>query len=147
MTVWFEGNSEIGCNIELVKHAFENHGEHFVGIAGLMPGLTSVELVEQGSDSVTIKTNEGLMTRTSISKRMDADRVVVEFDEEYKAGSMVTTKSHFLDEFVPSDTGVTHRLVMSDVEAPGFLGFFYQKLGSSKTGNAFLTAYKTYLEK
>jgi hypothetical protein len=24
-----------------------------------MPGLTSVELVEQGSDSVTIRTNEG----------------------------------------------------------------------------------------
>jgi len=36
---------------------------------------------------------------------------------------------------------------MSDVEAPGFLGFFYQRFGSSKTGNAFLAAYKVHFEK
>ena len=35
---------------------------------------------------------------------------------------------------------------MSDVEAPGFLGFFYQRFGSSKMGNAFLAAYKGHLE-
>ena len=112
-----------------------------------MPGLTSVELVEQGDGSVTIKTNEGLMKRTNIDKRIEADRVVVEFDERYEAGSKVTTTSHFSDEFTASETGVTYRLVMSDVEAPGFLGFFYQRFGSSKTGNAFLTACKTHFEK
>ncbi len=36
------------------------------------------------------------------------------------------------------------RLVMTEVDAPGFLGFFCQKLGSSETGNAFLTACKIY---
>jgi hypothetical protein len=112
-----------------------------------MPGLTSVELVDQGSDSVTIKTNEGLMKRTNISKRIEAERVVVEFDEEYQAGSRVTTKSHFLDEFATSDTGVKHRIVMSGVEAPGLLGFFYRKFGSSNIGNAFLASYKAYFEK
>ena len=35
---------------------------------------------------------------------------------------------------------------MSDVAAPGILGFMYRKFGSSKMGNAFLVAYKTYLE-
>ena len=147
MSVWFEGSNEIECNIQQVKHALENHGEHYVGVISLMPGLTSVELVEQGSDFVTIKTNEGLMKRTNISKRIEAESVVVEFDEEYQAGSMVTAKSHFLDEFTTSDTGVKHRTVMSDVEAPGFLGFFYRNFGKSNIGNAFLKSYKTYFEK
>jgi hypothetical protein len=111
-----------------------------------MPGMTSVELVDQGSDFVTIKTNEGLMKRTNISKRGEGDGVVVEFDEVYEAGSKVTATSHFSESFTASDAGVTYRLTMSNVEAPGFLGFFYSKFGSSKTGNAFLSAYKTYFE-
>ena len=146
MSVWFEGSSQIACNIQQVKHALENHGAHYAGVISLMPGLTSVELVEQGGDFVTIKTNEGLMKRTNFSKRIEAKRVVVEFDEEYQAGSKVTTKSHFLDEFTTSDTGVKHRTVISGVEAPGFLGFFYRNFGKSNTGNAFLQAYKTYFE-
>ena len=147
MPVWFEGSREIDCNIGRVNHALENHGELCVGIVSLMPGLTSVELVEQGNDFVTTRTNEGLMKRSNISKRIEGDRVVVEFDERYEAGSKVTSTSHFSDEFTTSDSGVAYRLVMSDVEAPGFLGFFYQRFGSSKTGNAFLAAYKAHFEK
>jgi len=146
VSIWFEGSREIDCDIGQVERALENPGELYVEVVGLMPGLTSVELVDQGNDSVTIRTNEGLMKRTNISKSIESDRVVVEFDERYEAGSTVTTTSHFLDEFTSSDKGVVYRLVMSDVEAPGFLGFFYQKFGSSKTGNAFLTAYKAHLE-
>jgi hypothetical protein len=145
--VWFEGSLEIDCDIGQVRRALESPGELYVGVDSLMPGLTSVELVEQGNDSVTISTNEGLMKRTNISKHVEADRVVVDFDESYEAGSKVTTKSHFSEEFTTGNTAVTYRLVMSDVEAPGFLGFFYQRFGSSKTGNAFLTAYKAHFEK
>ncbi len=47
MSVWFEGSNEIECNIQQVKQALENHGEHYVGVISLMPGMTSVELVEQ----------------------------------------------------------------------------------------------------
>ena len=147
MSLWFEGSNEIECNIQQVKHALENHGEHYVGVVSLMPGLTSVELVEQGSDFVIIRTNEGLMKRTNITKLIEAERVVVEFDEKYQAGSKITTKSHFLDEFTTSDTGVKHRTVISGVEASGLLGFFYRNLGSSNTGRAFLESYKTYFEK
>ena len=146
MSVWFEGSSEIDCDLGQVKRALENPGELYVGIVSLMPGLTSVELVEQGDDSVTIRTNEGLMKRTNIAKSVEADRVVVNFDESYEAGSKVTATTHFSEEFATVDTGVTYRLVMSDVEAPGFLGFFYQRFGSSKTGNAFLTAHKAHFE-
>ena len=64
------------------------------------------------------------MKRTGISKLIETESVIVEFDEEYQAGSKTTTKSHFLDEFTASDTVIKHRTVMSDVEAPGFLGFF-----------------------
>lgn len=129
-----------------VQEAVDDLGQHYLDLIELMPGLSSVELVEDGADSVTIRTNEWLMKRTNISKRAAPGSVTVEFDEEYKAGSKVTTKSHFLDEFTSTDKGVTHRLVMSDVEAPGFLGFFYRKFGSNKMGNAFLTAYETYFD-
>ena len=146
MSVWFEGFNEIECTIQQVKDSLENYGEHYVGVVSLMPGMTSVELLEQGSDFVTIKTNEGLMKRTNISKRIKGENVTVEFDEEYQAGSKVTANSHFLDEFTSSDAGVKHRTVVSGVEASGVLGFFYRKFGSSNMGNAFLTSYKAYFE-
>jgi hypothetical protein len=63
-----------------------------------MPGLTSVDLVEERADEVVIKTNEGLMNRHNISTRVEDDRVSVEFDEEYQAGSKVTVNSHFVHE-------------------------------------------------
>jgi hypothetical protein len=147
MSVWFEGSNEIECNIQTVKQSFENHGEHYVGLISLMPGLASVELVEQGSDFVIIRTNEGLMKRTNICKLIEAESVVVEFDEEYQAGSMITTRSHFLDEFTTSDTGVKHRTFISGVKTSGLLGFFYRNLGSSNAGGAFLKSYKTYFER
>ena len=58
MPVWFEGASEIRCDIEQVKRSLDDLGDHHVGVIGRMPGLTSVVLVEQGSDHVTIRTNE-----------------------------------------------------------------------------------------
>jgi hypothetical protein len=146
MSVWFEGSNEIECNIQQVKQSLENSGEHFVGLVSLMPGLVNVELVEQGSDFVTIRTNEGLMKRTNISKTIEAERLVVEFDEEYQAASKVTTKSHNKDEFTTTAAGVRYRTVISSVEASGVLGFFYRKFGSSNIGNAYLKSYKTYFE-
>ena len=147
MSVWFEGSNEIECTLEQVKRAIGDHGAHLIGVVSLMPGLTDVDLVEQGRDFVTIRTNEGLMKRMNIAVRVEAEAVVVESDEEYQAWSKVTATSHFLDEFTASGTGVKHRIVMTDVEASGLLGFFYRNLGSSRMGRAFLESYKTYLEK
>ena len=147
MSAWFEGSNDIECDIQRVKSALENLGEHYVGVISLLPGMSGVEPVEQDGDSVTIKTNEGLMKRTNILRRIEADSVSIEFDEEYQAGSRVTTNTHFVDEFSTSSGGVTHHVVMSDVKAPGLLGFFYRKLGGASTGNAFLTSYKAYFEK
>ena len=147
MAIWFEGSNEIECNIQKIKQSFTNYGEHYVGVISLMPGLTSVELVEEGSDFVTIRTNEGLMKRMNISMKVDNESVVVEFDEEYQAGGKVNVKSHCLDEFLTSTKKVKHRVVLSDVQAPGFLGFFYRNFGKSSIGNALLKSYKTYLEK
>lgn len=146
MNVWFEGQGNIDCELQRVQQALEDVGELFVEVVRLMPGLTSVELVEQGADFVAIKTNEGLMKRTNISTHIEDAHIALEFDERYEAGSKVTATSHFSHEFETDGGGVTHRLVMSGVEAPGFLGFFYRSFGSSKTGNAFLAAYKSHLE-
>jgi hypothetical protein len=147
MSVWFEGSNEIVCSIQQVKDSLENFADHYVGVISLIPGLTSVELVEGGSDFVIIQTNEGLMKRTNISRLIEAERVIVEFDEEYQAGSMTTMKSHYLNEFTTSSIGVKHRCVMSNVEASGLLGFFYRKFGKANIGNALLKSYKAYFEK
>ena len=146
MSIWFEGSTEIECNIQQVKDDFDNIGKHYVGVISHMPGLTSVELVEQGNDFVTIKTSEGLMKRMNIAKSIDAERVIIEYDEEYQAGS-ISTRSHFVDKFTLIESGVLFHTVMSGVEASGLLGFFYRKFGSSNIGNGFLTSYKSYFEK
>ncbi len=147
MSIWFEGSNEIKCNIEQVKHSLDDLGEHYLGVIRNMPGLSSVELVERKKDSVIIKTNEGIMKRTNITKIFKTDRVVVEVDEEYQAGRLVTSRSHFFNEFISTDTGVKHHMVISNLKAPGFLGFFYRTFGRSNIGNAFLESYKKYYEK
>ncbi len=144
MTVWFEGTHEIACSIEDVKESVQDLGRHYEGMVGFMPGISSVELVDQASDSVTIRTNEGIMRRTGISTRVDADRVVIELDEEYEAGSRVTARSHFRDEFTADGSGVTLRVVISEVQAQGFLGWMYRTFGSSRMGKAFLAANADY---
>ncbi len=146
MSVWFDGANEIACDLDAVTRALEDPGALYVGVTALMPGMTSVELVEQGDGFVTIETNEGLMRRTGVTAETTSQRVVVAYDEEYRAGGRITTRSHVVDEFDASDAGVTHRLVISGVQASGLLGFFYRTLGSSNTGKAFLAAYKTYFE-
>ena len=147
MPVWFEGSNEIECDIEEVKHALENPGDYYKAVTSLMPGLTSTELAEQTSDSVIIKTNEGIMKRTRISKRIEGESLAVDFDEEYQAGSKITVNSHVLDEFIKSEIGVQHRIVISDVKARGILGFFYRAFGKSSIGNALLNSAKAYFEK
>ncbi len=72
--------------------------------------------------------------------------MIVEFDEEYQAGKTVTTNAHFFHEFESKESVINHRIVISNLSAPGFMGFFYKKFGSSNIGKAFLKTYKTYLE-
>ena len=145
MAIWFEGTAEIDCTIADVAASLLDRGEHHASVVRLMPGMTSVELTEQGPGVVILTTNEGVLRRTGLVVRAEPDRVVVESDEEYTAGRAVTATAHFLDEFTANPTGVTHHLVISEVSASGVLGFFYRTLGSSKTGNAFLTATAAYL--
>jgi hypothetical protein len=146
MTTWFQGTSEIACAIRKVGDAYGDPGNLYVAVVGLMPGMTSVELVDQGPDWVTIKTNEGLMKRTGLVTDIADGSVVVEFDEEYQAGSRVTFTSHHRSEFAPSAGGVTHDLVISDLVAPGLLGFFYRRFGRSKMGKAFMDSHRAHFE-
>lgn len=146
MTVWYEGEIEINCGLEQIQSAFENVSETYVAIIKLMPGLSNVELIEQGPDYVHIKTNEGLMKRTNIRVELNGESVLIEFDEEYQAGKMLTTSSHFQDKFRVSAGGILFKMTISDLKAPGFMGFFYRNFGSSSTGTAFLSAWKTHFE-
>ena len=146
MTIWLEGEDELATDIGSVAAAFDDLGGHYVDVVGRMPGISTVELLEQGSDFVTIRTNEGVMRRTHISRTVTDDRVVVEFDEEYGAGSKANAKSHFTHTFTATGGGVHHRLVVSDLEFPGVLGFFYRTLGRASMRKAFLGSYKSCFE-
>lgn len=146
MAVWYEGKIDIECTIDQVAAAFEDLGTHYTSVVRLMPGMTVVELVDQGPDSVTIKTNEGLMHRTNFSKTVTGEGVTVKYDEQYDAQSKVVATAHFSEEYSKSAAGVHHRLAITDMKAPGFLGFFYRRFGSSNIGKAFLDAHKTSLE-
>ncbi len=151
MTVWFDGQDTIGCSLDEVKRDVADVGTHFVEVISLLPGMTSVELLTQTPAGVTIRTNEGLMTRTNVSTRVEPDRVVVEFDERYEAGEAggaprVTTTAHVRDEFVSAGADVTHHLVIEDVDATGVLGFLYRRFGQKRMGTAFMDAHRTHLE-
>ena len=146
-SVWFENSIRINCNIKDVDKSLNNQGEHFKEVVGIMPGMTSVALIEQGKDFVIIKTNEGIMKRTNISIASVEGRITVEFDEEYQAGKTITTSSHFVEDFVAKENEIILHLEISKLIAPGFMGFFYRNFGSKNTGNAFLKAYEKHLGK
>ena len=135
---WFDGSNEIECSIEDIKKSVQNIGNHYNNVVGDMPGITNSELIDEGESYISIKTNEGTMKRTNISKRISPETVIIDCDEEYQAGKMVNTKSHIKSEFVKSESGINHHLVISNVEAPGLLGFFYRYFGSKNIGRAFL---------
>lgn len=145
--VWFEGSNNLQLDLPRLEKSQEDMGQYFSGVISFMPGMTSVKLIEQGDDFVTIQTNEGIMKRTNISKRTENDKIVIEFDEEYQAGKTITTNSHFLHEFRKEGNIIAHELVISSLKAPGFLGFFYRNFGSKNIGKAFLDAHKKYLKK
>ncbi len=146
MSVWFEGGSDIACNLDDVVRAMTDHGSLFAGITRQMPGISVVELIREDAASAVIRTNEGEMNRNNLTKSVTADRVIIEFDERYEAGKIATPRSHYRHEFVGQDNRVTQRLIISDVRASGLLGFLYRTFGRSSIGNAYLRASKTYLE-
>jgi hypothetical protein len=147
LSIWFEGSQRIACPFQHVKGSVADIGAHFVGVVEKMPGLSTVEIVDQGDDFVVIKTNEGTMSRSNITKAIEVDRVVLAYDETYEAGSATTVITHFVDEYTVSGADVEHRLIMSGVEASGFLGFLYRHLGKSSIGKAVLKSHREYLER
>lgn len=111
-----------------------------------MPGLTDVELIERAQDAVTIRTKASCAAPTSPYNAIPTPSPS-RTTKPTMPGAKVTTTSHFHEEFAATDSGVLHTSVMSDVEAPGVLGFLYGRFGSSKSGNAFLSATRTHRER
>ena len=143
---WFDGTTHIDCDLESVKASIADVGQHFVGVVRSMPGISDAELLEQGEDFVTIRTNEGVMKRHNIERSVGDDEVVLRYDEVYEARK-VTGRSHFEDTYTTSSSGgVQFHGVVSDVQANGVLGFLYRRFGSRNMGKAFLSSQKKYLE-
>lgn len=54
MSVWFWGSQKVACGLDEVARSLGEVAAHHLGIIALMPGLTSVELVDQRDHFVTI---------------------------------------------------------------------------------------------
>ena len=80
-------------------------------------------------------------------KNIQKNTTIIEFDEEYQAGNKITTTSHHLEEYTLNGSKINYHLIISDVKASGFLGFFYRIFGKKNIGNAILKSHKTYFEK
>ena len=50
--IWFQDSILINCNPKIVNNSLNNLGEHFKKVISELPGMTTVELIEQGSDYV-----------------------------------------------------------------------------------------------
>ena len=100
--IWFQKSITIDCNLEDVNKSFENLGEHYKRLISVYPGVTAVELIDQGNDFVTITTNEGTMKRTNISVNRLESKIIIELDEEYIT-SALTTNSHIVENFEIKD--------------------------------------------
>ncbi|NND05550.1 MAG: hypothetical protein HKN87_04145 [Saprospiraceae bacterium] len=144
--IWYQKSIMIDCSIEDINKSLNNLGEHYEELMTVYPGMTTVELIEHDRDYVTIKTNEGLMKRTNISVTILKDKTLVEFDEEYIT-SKLTTNSHFVEIFKDKNNNTELNLEISNLTAPGFLGFFLRNFGSKNIGNGFLDSYRKILEK
>ena len=143
---WFEGTTQIDCDLQAVKASLADFGTHLVGVVGSMPGISEAELLEQGEDFVTIRTNEGVMRRHNIVCSVGDDEVILRFDEVYEARKLTVT-SHFEGTYTASNPDVVQvRTVVSDVHTNGVLGFLYRRFGSRNMGKAFLSSEKVYLE-
>ena len=143
---WFEGTTAIDCDLQAVEASLADFATHLVGVVRSMPGISEAELLEQGEDSVTIRTNEGVMRRRNIECSVGDDEIILRSDEVYEAGK-ITVRSHFDDAYTASSSGgVQFRSVVSDVQANGMLGFLYRRFGSRNMGKALLSSQKMYLE-
>ncbi|MBC8147166.1 MAG: hypothetical protein H8E98_04200 [Bacteroidetes bacterium] len=144
--IWFQEVTLIDCNVEDVNKSLRNIGDHYKQLISEYPGMTAVELIDQGNDFVTIKTNEGTMKRTNISVNRSESKIIIELDEEYIT-SAITTNSHIVEKFDRKDDIIELQIEISNLKAPGFLGFFLRNFGSKNIGNGFLDSYKKILEK
>ncbi len=145
MSVWYEGSTDLDCDFLTVVTDLEDPAAHFLAVTRAMPGITTVELTEQGQDRVTLETNEGTMTRSGIEVATADDQATIEFDEQYRT-SRVTVASHHEYRFGAHGDGVTLQLTITDVDAGGVLGFAYRKFGGKNIGRGLLGAVKAHMD-
>lgn len=144
--IWFHNSTMIECKMEDINNSLSNIGNHYKELISVYPGMTSVDLIDQGKDYVTIKTNEGVMERTNISINRSDNKIIVELDEQYIT-SKITTSSHFVEIFEAKSDKIELSIEINNLTAPGFLGFFLRNFGSKNIGNGFLNSYRKSLEK
>ena len=146
MSHWFEGSISVDCSYDHVISSFAHIGLHYKRQVDFMPGVHDVTLVESSSSRFEVKTNEGRMIRENITIKINKQSVEVTFRETYRAGSMMTATSNFVETYTSVNNAVEYALVIESVKTSGVLGFFYRNFGKKNIGNAVLKAGKNALE-
>lgn len=147
MSKWYNGEVIIKCDLTNIRKSYEDIGQHFKEVVGFMPGITNVEIVSESDDAIVISNNEGVMSRSNIIVSSEKEKVNVEFDEQYKAGKLITVSTHYLFSFERNEDSVKLKVVLSDVKAKGFMGILYTLFGKRSIGKAVLNSYKIMFEK
>ena len=144
--IWFKGSCKINCSIQTVQDSLNNIGEHYEQVIRLMPGISECDLIKETSDTISIKTNEGVMSRSNIIIKKNDTWIDIEYHKEYTAGKTMTSKSQINERFEIDDNCTSYHLTISNVKASGILGFFYRLFGKNNIGKALMNSHKTYLE-
>ena len=93
-----------------------------------MPGNSEAELLEQGDDFVTIRTNGSAMRRHNIECSVGDDEVILRFDEVYEA-EVHRKIAHFEGaSTAPNSGGVQFCRAVSDVRANGVLVLLFSQI-------------------
>lgn len=130
--------------LKAIVDGLSDPGTFFSEVTSLMPGISVSRLLGQEDGRIEIETNEGRMTRTNVIVKRDEAEVIVEFDEKYHAGKFITAQSHHLHRFERISDGTDCHILITDVKAPGLLGFMYRLFGAKNIGSALLKSYGKY---
>lgn len=146
MKIWFSGSAPIAASLSQIYNALAQFGKHHTDTVSKMPGMLSVELQEETSDSITIKTNEGIMKRYNMVLEQGDSFVRMTFIEHYHAGKVTDTTCHYDLTFTQEADQVVLTATLSDLNASGFMGWLYKTFGSKNIGKAVLQTYASYFE-
>lgn len=146
MSEWYKNTEYVERDMKTVKGLIKETNEYILNVTRKLSGISTAEITDSSEGSVTIKTNEGVMTCSQIKLDVEAELITLTYKESYQANKAMTVTSNQKDVFQKEGNMIKHTKVLEDVNATGFLGLFYKLFSKNKIGQALQRATKEYLE-